>query len=32
MSWSTEHARTRFLLKEEAEAWARSGVLTLVVA
>jgi exopolyphosphatase/guanosine-5'-triphosphate,3'-diphosphate pyrophosphatase len=31
-SWSTEHARTRFLLKEEAEAWARSGVLMLVVA
>ena len=31
-NWSSEHARTRFLLKEEAEAWARSGVLTLAVA
>ena len=30
-SWSGEQARTRFLLKEEAEAWARTGVLTLVV-
>jgi exopolyphosphatase / guanosine-5'-triphosphate,3'-diphosphate pyrophosphatase len=31
-SWSGEQARTRFLLKEEAEAWARSGVMTLTVA
>lgn len=29
--WSTEQARTRFLLKEEAEAWGRTGVLELVV-
>jgi len=27
--WSAGQARTRFLLKEEAEAWARSGLLTL---
>ncbi len=31
-AWATEQARTRFLLKEEADAWARSGVLTLTVA
>lgn len=30
--WVGQQARTRFLLKEEAEAWARSGVLELVVA
>jgi len=30
-SWSGEQARTRFLLKEEAEAWARTGLLDLVV-
>lgn len=30
-SWSTGQARTRFLLKEEAEAWARSGALELAV-
>jgi exopolyphosphatase/guanosine-5'-triphosphate,3'-diphosphate pyrophosphatase len=30
-SWSAGQARTRFLLKEEAEAWARSGVMTLTV-
>jgi len=31
-SWSGKHARTRYLLKEEAEAWARSGLLELVLA
>jgi exopolyphosphatase/guanosine-5'-triphosphate,3'-diphosphate pyrophosphatase len=31
-SWSAEQARTRFLLKEEAEAWARTDVLALAVA
>ncbi|MBW8849036.1 MAG: Ppx/GppA family phosphatase [Burkholderiales bacterium] len=31
-SWSGEQARTRFLLKEEAEAWARTAVLEFVVA
>ena len=31
-TWVTEQARTRFQLKEEAEAWARSGVIELVVA
>jgi len=31
-SWSGEQARTRYLLKEEAEAWARTGLLELVVA
>ncbi len=30
--WATEHARTRFLLKEEADAWARNGLLDLTVA
>lgn len=30
-SWSGEQARTRFLLKEEAEAWGRTGLLDLVV-
>lgn len=30
-SWSTGQARTRFLLKEEAEAWARSGALELAI-
>ncbi|MFG6416418.1 exopolyphosphatase [Roseateles sp. DC23W] len=30
-SWSGEQARTRFLLKEEAEAWARTGQLELVI-
>lgn len=30
--WEGQQARTRFLLKEEAEAWARSGVLELVVS
>jgi exopolyphosphatase/guanosine-5'-triphosphate,3'-diphosphate pyrophosphatase len=30
--WAGQQARTRFLLKEEAEAWARSGVLELVVS
>lgn len=29
--WSSEQARTRFLLKEEAEAWARTGLLMLSV-
>lgn len=29
---SPEQARTRFLLREEAEAWARSGVLELQVS
>jgi exopolyphosphatase / guanosine-5'-triphosphate,3'-diphosphate pyrophosphatase len=31
-SWSAGQARTRFLLKEEAEAWARTDVLELVVS
>ena len=31
-SWSTEQARTRFLLKEEAEAWDKSGLLQLTIA
>lgn len=31
-SWSAGQARTLFLLKEEAEAWARSGALELVIA
>jgi len=31
-SWSDAHARTRFLLKEEAEAWGRTGLLELVLA
>ena len=31
-AWSSEQARTRFLLKEEAEAWARTGLMELVVA
>jgi len=31
-SWSTEQARTRFLLKEEAEAWGKSGLLELAIA
>jgi exopolyphosphatase / guanosine-5'-triphosphate,3'-diphosphate pyrophosphatase len=31
-SWTGEQARTRFLLKEESEAWARTGLLELVVA
>jgi exopolyphosphatase/guanosine-5'-triphosphate,3'-diphosphate pyrophosphatase len=31
-TWSTEQARTRFLLKEEAEAWARTGLLTLSIS
>ena len=31
-TWATEHARTRFLLKEEAEAWARNGLLALTLA
>ncbi|MEO6279094.1 Ppx/GppA phosphatase family protein [Roseateles sp.] len=30
--WSGEQVRTRYLLKEEAEAWARTGLLELVVA
>ncbi|KQW52079.1 MULTISPECIES: Ppx/GppA phosphatase family protein [unclassified Roseateles] len=31
-SWSSGHARTRYLLKEEAEAWARTGVMELALA
>ncbi|HEY9105709.1 MAG TPA: exopolyphosphatase, partial [Roseateles sp.] len=31
-SWSTGQARTRFLLKEEAEAWARTTLAELTVA
>jgi len=31
-SWSEGQARTRYLLKEEAEAWARTGLLELVAA
>lgn len=31
-SWSAGQARTRFLLKEEAEAWARVGAIQLTVA
>ncbi|RZL32495.1 MAG: exopolyphosphatase, partial [Rubrivivax sp.] len=31
-SWSGEQARTRYLLKEEAQAWARTAVLELIVA
>jgi exopolyphosphatase / guanosine-5'-triphosphate,3'-diphosphate pyrophosphatase len=31
-AWAAEQARTRFLLKEEAEAWGRSGVVELTVA
>lgn len=31
-SWSNGQARTRFLLKEEAEAWARTGLLELAIA
>ena len=31
-SWSADQARTRFLLKEEAEAWGRTGLLELVLA
>ena len=30
--WAAGHARTRFLLKEESEAWARSGAAELAVA
>ena len=30
--WSARHARTRFLLKEEAEAWARIGIAELTLA
>ncbi len=30
-SWSGEQARTRYLLKEEAEAWAKSGQLELQI-
>ncbi|KQV60253.1 exopolyphosphatase [Pelomonas sp. Root1217] len=30
--WSGEQARTRYLLKEEAEAWSRTGVLELALA
>ncbi|MDR7331328.1 Ppx/GppA phosphatase family protein [Roseateles asaccharophilus] len=30
-SWSGEQARTRFLLKEEAEAWAKTGQVELLV-
>lgn len=30
-TWPTEHPRTRFLLQEEASAWARSGVLELTL-
>jgi exopolyphosphatase / guanosine-5'-triphosphate,3'-diphosphate pyrophosphatase len=30
--WSTEQARTRFLLREEAEAWGKSGLLELAIA
>ncbi|MFN3302997.1 MAG: exopolyphosphatase, partial [Roseateles sp.] len=30
--WSAGQARTRFLLKEEAEAWARTDALTLALA
>ncbi|PTT76372.1 exopolyphosphatase, partial [Pelomonas sp. HMWF004] len=29
--WATAQARTRYLLKEEAEAWGRSGVVELAV-
>jgi exopolyphosphatase/guanosine-5'-triphosphate,3'-diphosphate pyrophosphatase len=29
--WAETHPRTLFLLREEAEAWARSGVLKLVL-
>ncbi len=31
-AWAAEQARTRFLLKEEAEAWGRSGLVELTVA
>jgi exopolyphosphatase / guanosine-5'-triphosphate,3'-diphosphate pyrophosphatase len=31
-TWSAEQARTRFLLKEEAEAWAKTGLLELAIA
>lgn len=31
-SWTDGQARTRYLLKEEAEAWARTGLLDLAVA
>lgn len=31
-SWSADQARTRFLLKEESEAWARTGLLDLIVS
>ncbi|MFG6440774.1 exopolyphosphatase [Roseateles sp. LKC17W] len=31
-SWSNKQARTRFLLKEEAAAWARGDLLELVVS
>lgn len=31
-AWASAQARTRFLLKEEAEAWGRSGMAGLVVA
>lgn len=31
-SWSVEQARTRYLLKEEAEAWGRSSALALTIA
>ncbi|MGQ3053174.1 MAG: Ppx/GppA phosphatase family protein [Roseateles sp.] len=31
-SWSTGHARTRYLLKEEGEAWARTGIIELALA
>ncbi|HEY0954080.1 MAG TPA: Ppx/GppA phosphatase family protein [Roseateles sp.] len=31
-SWSGEQARTRYLLKEEAEAWAKTGQLALQIS
>lgn len=31
-AWSSHQARTRFLLKEEAEAWAKTGLLELAIA
>jgi exopolyphosphatase/guanosine-5'-triphosphate,3'-diphosphate pyrophosphatase len=31
-SWSAGQARTRFLLKEEAEAWQRTGLLDLSIS
>jgi exopolyphosphatase/guanosine-5'-triphosphate,3'-diphosphate pyrophosphatase len=30
--WAEEHPRTAYLLREEADLWARQGVLTLTLS